>query len=87
MSSSASEREPTDSAGGDLRREDIEVVFREFLGRVATSGDVDQWMQIGSLRALLDSVLASEEYAERMTKRAIGEEARAVVGDLRREDI
>ena len=77
MSSSAPECEPTDTAGGDLRREDIEAVFREFLGRVATPGEVAQWMQIGSLRAFLDGVLASEEYAERITRRKIGEEARA----------
>jgi hypothetical protein len=77
MSPSVSKREPADTAGGDLRREDIETVFREFLGRVATSGDVAQWMQIGSLRAFLDGVLASVEYAERMTKRKMGEEAQA----------
>lgn len=65
------------AAGGDLRREDIEAVFREFLGRVATPGDVAWWMQSGSLRAFFDGVLASEEYVERMTRRKIGKEARA----------
>jgi len=34
-------------------------------------------MEIGSLRAFLDGVLVSEEYAERMAKRKIGEEARS----------
>jgi alginate O-acetyltransferase complex protein AlgJ len=77
MSSSAPKCEPTDNPGGDLRPEDIEAVFREFLGRVATSGDVAVWMEIGSLRAFLDGVLASGEYVERMTKRKLGEEARA----------
>lgn len=77
MSSSASKREPPDNAGGDLRPDDIEVIFREFLGRVATPGDVAQWMQSGSLRVLLDGVLASEEYAERIAMRERSEEVRA----------
>src|SRR5450756_165119 len=78
MSSPDAKAEPTaDIPGGDLRPEDIEAVFREFLGRVATPGDVAVWMEIGSLRAFLDGVLASEEYAERMAKRKIGEEARS----------
>ena len=62
---------------GDLRREDIEAVFREFLGRDASPGDVAHLMQSGSLRAFLDDVLASEEYAERIAKRKMGEEAPA----------
>jgi hypothetical protein len=77
MASSASKRDPGDSARGDLRREDVEAVFREFLGRAATPGDVDVWMQIGSLRTFLDGVLTSEEYAERLKRRAQGEEAHA----------
>jgi hypothetical protein len=54
----------------DLRTEDVEAVFREFLGRTASSGDVATWMQVGSLRAFLDGVLASEEYARRLATRA-----------------
>lgn len=75
MSSSASKRKPTDATAGDLRREDIEAVFREFLGRAATPGDVAHWMQSGSLRAFVDGVLSSIEYTERVTKRRLGEEA------------
>jgi hypothetical protein len=77
VSSSASRPEPADNPPGDLRREDVEAIFREFLERTATSGDVDLWMQIGSLRAFVDGVLASEEYKERIAKRTMGEEVRA----------
>jgi len=77
MSSSAPKREPADATGGDLRPEDIEAVFPEFLGRAATPGDVDLWMQIGSLRAFFDGVLAAEEYAERLARRKTGEDALA----------
>jgi len=77
MSSSSAKRELAGSAGGDLRSEDVEAVFREFLGRAATPGDIDVWMQIGSLRTFLDGVLLSEEYAARLEKRARGEEARS----------
>jgi len=84
MSSPASSRhEPADGAGGDLRPEDIEAVYREFLGRAATPEDVAQWMQSGSLRVFLDGVLASEEYAERITKRKIRpEDIEAVFGEF-----
>lgn len=58
-----------DTAPSDLRPEDIEAVFREFLGRDANSGDVAMWMQVASLRAFLDGVLASEEYARRVAAR------------------
>jgi hypothetical protein len=87
MSSSASKRKPAKTRGGDLRREDIEAVFREFLGRIATPGDVSVSMQSGSLRVFFDGVLASEEYAARAAGREIGEEAPVVGGGLRREDI
>lgn len=62
---------------GDLRREDVEVIFRELLGRPATSGDVDVWMQVGSLRVFIDGVLASEEYQARMSRRRAGEASRS----------
>ena len=80
MSFSVPKRAPARAAGDDLRREDIDAVFREFLGRSAASEDVSFWMRSGSLRALLDGVLASDEYAERVAKRETG-------GDLGREDI
>jgi alginate O-acetyltransferase complex protein AlgJ len=60
----------------DLQPEHVEAVFLEFLGRTAAPRDVEMWMGIGSLRALLDGVLASEEYAARLAKRAVGEDAR-----------
>ncbi len=87
MSPSAPKRKPAIAARGDLRREDIEAVFREFLGRTATPGDVAASMRSGSLRAFLDSVLTSGEYAERVAAREAGERARAAGGELRREDI
>ncbi len=70
MSSSSSVPGAGDTVPADLRPEDIKAVFREFLGRDASSGDVATWMQVGSLRAFLDGVLASEEYARRVTMRA-----------------
>jgi alginate O-acetyltransferase complex protein AlgJ len=60
------------SAAHDLRPEHVEAVFLEFLGRQASPEDVEIWMRIGSLRALVDGVLASEEYAARIAKRAAG---------------
>jgi hypothetical protein len=54
---------------GDLRPDDIGVVFREFLGRDATPGDTAFWIQFGTLRAFLDGVLASEEYKQRLARR------------------
>jgi alginate O-acetyltransferase complex protein AlgJ len=54
---------------GDVLPEHVEAVFREFLGRDASADDVALWMGIGSLRALLDGVLASEEYAARTRRR------------------
>lgn len=56
--------------GGDLLPAHVEAVFLEFLGRIASPEDVAIWMNVGSLRALLDGVLASEEYAARRARRA-----------------
>jgi alginate O-acetyltransferase complex protein AlgJ len=55
---------------GDLRPDDIGAVFREFLGREATAGDIAFWMQFETLRSFLDGVLASEEYKQRLARRA-----------------
>ena len=74
MSSSSSVSDVGHTAPADLRAADIEAVFREFLGRNASAGDVATWMQVGSLRAFLDGVLASEEYARRVATRATQEE-------------
>ena len=54
---------------GDLHPDDIGVIFREFLGRDATQGDIEFWIQFGTLRAFLDGVLASEEYKQRLARR------------------
>jgi alginate O-acetyltransferase complex protein AlgJ len=67
----------TRAVTGDLRPEDIEAVFREFLGRAATAGDVAVWMQVGSLRTFLDGVLASEEYARRVATRVASEQSQS----------
>jgi alginate O-acetyltransferase complex protein AlgJ len=66
-----------DTSGHDLRREDIEAVFRELLGRDATAGDIATWMKNGSLRAFLDGVLGSDEYKARAAERERTREARA----------
>jgi len=55
---------------GDLLAKHVKAVFLEFLGRAASPEDVAVWMNVGSLRALIDGVLASEEYASRVAKRA-----------------
>ena len=57
-------------ADGDLRAEHIEAVFLEFLGRAASPEDVAIWMEVGSLRAFLDGVLASDEYTSRLARRS-----------------
>lgn len=75
MSSSPSTPNSGDAVPVDLRPEDVKAVFLEFLGRVASSGDVATWMQVGSLRAFLDGVLDSEEYARRVAMRAASETA------------
>ncbi|MCU1489208.1 MAG: hypothetical protein JWM85_613 [Acidimicrobiaceae bacterium] len=56
----------------DLLPEHVEAVFLEFLGRPASPEDVRIWMAGGSLRAFVDGVLASEEYASRRAARAAG---------------
>ncbi|MEA2201816.1 MAG: hypothetical protein QOI89_2412 [Solirubrobacteraceae bacterium] len=56
----------------DLLPEHVEAVFAEFLGRPASPEDVRIWMAGGSLRALLDGVLGSEEYASRLAARDMG---------------
>jgi alginate O-acetyltransferase complex protein AlgJ len=61
------------TSSGDLRAEHIESVFLEFLGRSASPHDVSVWMGVGSVRALIDGVLASEEYASRVAKRTASE--------------
>lgn len=61
---------PSLPGAGDLRPEHIEAVFLEFLGRRASPGDVAIWMGVGSLRAFIDGVLTSEEYASRVAERA-----------------
>ena len=70
MSSSSSVPGTGEATTSELRPADIEAVFREFLGRDASSGDVAMWMQVRSLRAFLDGVLSSEEYARRLAMRA-----------------
>jgi hypothetical protein len=55
----------------------VESVFKEFLGRTPSPRDVETWMRVGSLRALLDGVIESEEYARRTDERSrTGAEAR-----------
>jgi alginate O-acetyltransferase complex protein AlgJ len=54
---------------GELRPEHIQAVFREFLGRPAAPQDVAAWMRDGSVRRLLDGVLGSEEYRNRLAER------------------
>jgi alginate O-acetyltransferase complex protein AlgJ len=72
----ASESAAGGDPGGDLLPEHVEAVFREFLGREASRQDVAVWMAVGSLRALIDGVLASEEYLARLAKR-VSEDADA----------
>lgn len=62
------EREPPPPVG-DLLPEHVEGVFLEFLGRQASPADVAVWMRIGSVRALIDGVLDSEEYRARLAER------------------
>ena len=61
---------PEATARGDLLPGHVEAVFEEFLGRPASPHDVEVWMATGSLRALLDGVIASEEYALRSAQRS-----------------
>jgi len=57
---------PPESAGaGDLRPEDVSSLFAELLGREASSRDIEIWMAAGSLRALIEGILGSEEYRAR----------------------
>jgi alginate O-acetyltransferase complex protein AlgJ len=56
----------------DLSPDHIKAVFREFLGRAPASSEIDVWLRTRSLRAFLEGVLASEEYAQRLTTRALG---------------
>jgi alginate O-acetyltransferase complex protein AlgJ len=65
---------PPESSGsqGDLSSEHIKAVFREFLGRAPASAEIDVWMRTRSLRAFLEGVLASDEYAQRSATRALG---------------
>ena len=79
---SAPDNESRATLNDDLRHEDVEVVFRELLGRSATPDDVDSWMPVGSLRVFLDGVLASEEYAGRMARLKAIEEAPAARGSF-----
>lgn len=58
------------TAQGDLRVAHVEAVFKEFLGRPASPRDIEIWMEVGSLRALLDGVMGSEEYALRAGERS-----------------
>jgi len=60
---------------GDLRPSDVDVVFREMLGRTPLESEVEIWMRTGSVRALLDGVMESEEYAAHTARRA-AEQAR-----------
>jgi alginate O-acetyltransferase complex protein AlgJ len=55
---------------GDLRASDVEVIFGEMLGREPLADEVAAWMRTGSVRVLLDGVIASEEYAARVAQRA-----------------
>ena len=54
---------------GDLLPRHVESVFREFLGRHASSEDIAIWMRVGSVRALIDGVLESDEYSARLSTR------------------
>lgn len=65
------------AAAWDLRAQDVEVVFREFLGRLATPGEIATWLAAGTLRALLDGVTGSEEYGRRLHARTVSEQAQA----------
>jgi alginate O-acetyltransferase complex protein AlgJ len=65
----------------ELRPEHVEAVFLEFLGRPASTSDVATWISAGSVRALLEGVLVSEEYAARRRRR------NALGGDLTPEDV
>src|SRR5580692_4840397 len=56
-----------------LLPEHVEAMFLEFLGRRPAREEVDSWMGVGSLRALIDGVLASEEYAARLAQRALSD--------------
>ncbi len=49
----------------DLVPQHVQAVYTEFLGREAQPDEISLWMAGGSLRALVDGVLVSGEYAER----------------------
>jgi alginate O-acetyltransferase complex protein AlgJ len=69
MSEQGLEQPALNVSTGDLRAEDIAAVFREFLGREATPGDIAVSMQSATLRAFLDGVMSSEEYRQRVARR------------------
>ncbi len=73
MSKQGPEQSAVGVATGDLREEDITAVFREFLGREATPGDVAVSMQSATLRAFLDGVMRSEEYLQRVARREMSQ--------------
>ena len=54
--------------------DDRPAVLIEVSGGVAayaSEGDVETWMQAGSLRAFFDGVLASDEYSQRAIARPV----------------
>jgi hypothetical protein len=58
-------------APDQLLPEHVEAMFLEFLGRRPSRGELDVWMGVGSLRALVDGVLASQEYTARVAARTL----------------
>lgn len=72
MSAAGAAERPDECAGaaaGDLLPLHVEAVFRAFLDRDASPTDVAAWLQTGSVRAMLDGVLGSEEYRTRVAER------------------
>ncbi|HLM85027.1 MAG TPA: hypothetical protein VK272_02430 [Solirubrobacteraceae bacterium] len=64
---------PAEANPDTLLAAHVEAMFVEFLERRPSEQDLDHWMGVGSLRALIDGVLASEEYAARVARRATRE--------------
>jgi alginate O-acetyltransferase complex protein AlgJ len=58
-------------ASDELLPEHVEAMFLEFLGRRPSRRDLDAWMRVGSLRALVDGVISSEEYTARVAARTL----------------
>jgi alginate O-acetyltransferase complex protein AlgJ len=56
-------------APDELLPEHVEAMFLEFLGRRPSRGEVVAWMGVGSLRALVDGVISSDEYTARVAAR------------------